>query len=204
MKETILSRISGWIDENSAILADANNAIWEFAETAFNEKCSSAYLKQVLEQYGFRILPGAAGVPTSFVAEWGCGKPVIGLISEYDALDGLSQDRCTERRPVRDGAPGHACGHCTLGAAVLGAALSLKTVMEQDGLPGTLRFYGCPAEETVEGKVLMSRDRLFDDCDAALSWHPNDISYVWARKSVAPPMRVWTRGTGGARWTRWS
>ena len=87
MKETILSRISGWIDENSAILADANNAIWEFAETAFNEKCSSAYLKQVLEQYGFRILPGAAGVPTSFVAEWGCGKPVIGLISEYDALD---------------------------------------------------------------------------------------------------------------------
>lgn len=185
MKETILSRISGWIDENSAILADANNAIWEFAETAFNEKCSSAYLKQVLEQYGFRILPGAAGVPTSFVAEWGCGKPVIGLISEYDALDGLSQDRCTERRPVRDGAPGHACGHCTLGAAVLGAALSLKTVMEQDGLPGTLRFYGCPAEETVEGKVLMSRDRLFDDCDAALSWHPNDISYVWARKSVA-------------------
>ena len=100
MKETILSRISGWIDENSAILADANNAIWEFAETAFNEKCSSAYLKQVLEQYGFRILPGAAGVPTSFVAEWGCGKPVIGLISEYDALHGAPSRsrRCSRSR----------------------------------------------------------------------------------------------------------
>ena len=101
---------------------------------------------------------------------------MIGLLAEYDALAGLSQDRSTICRPLRSGAPGHACGHCTLGAAVLGAALSLKTVMEQEGLSGTLRFYGCPAEETLEGKVLMSRDHLFDDCDAALSWHPNDIS----------------------------
>lgn len=108
---------------------------------------------------------------------------MIGLISEYDALDGLSQDRCTERRPVRDGAPGHACGHCTLGAAVLGAALSLKTVMEQDGLPGTLRFYGCPAEETVEGKVLMSRDRLLTTATRRFHGIPM-ISVMFGRGKV--------------------
>ncbi len=185
MKESIRSKLMDRVEENGAILDAANNAIWEFAETALTEERSSAYLKQVLAQNGFRIHPGAEGVPTSFIAEWGAGTPVIGLAAEYDALAGLSQERSTTCRPLRSGAPGHACGHCTLGAAVLGAAISLKEIMEREGQSGTLRFYGCPAEETLEGKVLMSRDHLFDDCDAALSWHPNDISYVWARKSVA-------------------
>lgn len=177
--------IMDWIEDNSSILERTNAALWEYAETAFEEKQSSEYLKKELKDYGFRIFPGAKRVPTSFVAEWGSGKPVIGLLAEYDALPGLSQERSTECKPHEIGAPGHACGHCTLGTAVLGAALALKVCMEENHTPGTIRFYGCPAEETVEGKVFMSRDHLFDDCDAALSWHPNDVSYVWARKSIA-------------------
>ena len=185
MRDNMKEWIFSLADAAAPAIGAANDALWEFAEPALEEVQSSRYLKAVLKEHGFRILPGAKGVPTSFVAEYGSGSPVIGLIAEYDALAGMSQDKIPLCRSYREGAPGHACGHCTLGAAVLGAALVLKDCMRRQSLPGTLRFYGCPAEETVEGKVLMSRDRLFDGCDAALSWHPNDVSYVWARKSVA-------------------
>lgn len=173
------------VEDHGADIDRANDSLWEFAETALEETQSSAYLKRELRRNGFSILPGAADTPTSFVAQWGSGKPCIGFLAEYDALKGLSQDRVPECRPLREGAPGHACGHCTLGAAILGAVLALKDELEREQLPGVIRFYGCPAEESLEGKVRMSRDHLFDDCDAAFSWHPNDVSYVWARKSVS-------------------
>lgn len=185
MNDAVCDRLIQWIDKHADILRKANDAIWEFAEIAGEERKSSAYLREVLEQWGFRICPGADGLPTSFIAEWGEGGPVLGMLAEYDALAGLSQERSTTRRPLQDGAAGHACGHCTLGAGVLMAAITMKEMMREEKIPGTIRFYGCPAEETVEGKVMMSRDGLFDDCDVALSWHPNDVSYVWARKSYA-------------------
>lgn len=174
-----------WIDSHGSVIDHANDRLWEFAETALNEHQSSAYLKRELESHGFSILPGAADTPTSFIAQWGSGAPCIGFLAEYDALDGLSQDRVPVCKPVQEGAPGHACGHCAIASSMLGAVLALKAQMEQEGLPGTIRFYGCPAEESLEGKVRMSRDHLFDGCDAALSCHPNDVSYVWARRSVS-------------------
>ncbi len=196
MRDRIKQDILNMADSTAPVIEAANDALWEFAELALEENRSSAYLRGILEKNGFRILPGAEGVPTSFIAEYGAGSPVIGLIAEYDALPGMSQEKSPVCRPRQEGAPGHACGHCALGAAVLGAALVLKDCMARQELPGTIRFYGCPAEETVEGKVLMSRDHLFDSCDAALSWHPNDISYVWARKSVAlTGMRYTFHGT---------
>lgn len=177
--------IRNWIDEHTSIIDAANDSLWDFAEVALQETQSCAYLQNELKRGGFSILKGAADTPTSFVAQWGSGSPCIGFLAEYDALQGLSQDKVPVCKPVKEGAPGHACGHCTLGAAMLGAVLALKAQMEQEKLPGTIRFYGCPAEESLEGKVRMSRDHLFDDCDIALSCHPNDISYVWARKSVS-------------------
>lgn len=177
--------ICRWVEDHTALLDDVNDFIWRCAEPALQEIQSSAHLREVLEKNGFTILPGAVDTPTSFVAQWGAGSPCIGFLAEYDALQGLSQDAVPFQKPLQEGAAGHACGHCAISAALLGAALALKARMEEEGRSGTLRFYGCPAEESLIGKVRMSRDHLFDGCDAAFSCHPNDVSYVWARPSVS-------------------
>lgn len=183
--ESAYRELADRIDRDGGVIDAANDMLWRFAEPALEEVQSSRYLREELRRSGFTILPGAADTPTSFVAQWGSGSPCIGLLAEYDALPGLSQENIPAPEPVEEGKPGHACGHCTLGAAVLGAALALKAQMEHEGLPGCIRFYGCPAEETLEGKARMLRDDLFDGCDAALTWHPNDVCYVWARGSVS-------------------
>ncbi|HLQ45786.1 MAG TPA: amidohydrolase, partial [Planctomycetaceae bacterium] len=166
-------------------LRAVNKAIWEFAEVGLQEQRSSALLIDKLTAAGFEVESGVANMPTAFVASYGTGKPIIGILAEYDALPNLSQQVAPDRVAVTDGAPGHGCGHSGLGTAALGAALAVKTAMEKHKLPGTIRLYGTPAEETLIGKVYMLLDGHFQDLDACLHWHPADVNNVWVMSSKA-------------------
>ncbi len=174
-----------WIDENEEYLSGIAHKIWEYAEPALQEFKSSKLLADELEKEGFTVERGVAGMPTAFVATYGSGKPVIGLLGEYDALPGLSQDAVPERKPVKEGAPGHGCGHNLLGTGAAGAAMAVKHVMEEHRLPGTVKFFGCPAEEIAVGKVYMIKAGLFDDVDAALTWHPWFVNTTWMASMLA-------------------
>ena len=148
--------------------------IWQWAEVGYQEEQSSALLIDVLSKEGFNIRSGVAGIPTAFIAEYGSGAPVIGILAEYDALPGLSQSASTERHAlVKDGA-GHACGHHLFGTASVAASVAVKDWLSSHGNQGTIRVYGTPAEEGGAGKVYMVRDGLFDDVDVVLHWHPSD------------------------------
>ncbi len=148
-------------------------ALWDFSETALLEHRSAGVLAAALAQEGFTVERGVSGMPTAFVATYGTGTPVIGVLAEYDALPGVGNAPVPERRRRDDGVTsGHGCGHNLFGAGSVGGAIALKRVMEAQRLPGTIRLYGTPAEETVVGKVYMARDGLFDDLDAVLEWHP--------------------------------
>lgn len=166
-------------------ILSVNRSIWEFAEVGLEEHRSSALLVDKLKAAGFRVRTGLADMPTAFVAEFGEGKPVIGLLCEYDALPGLSQKLSPDRDPVKDGAPGHGCGHSGLGAGTLGAALAVKAMMEQHRFPGTIRLYGTPAEETVIGKVYMTLAGDFRDLDTCLHFHPSTRNESWSGSSKA-------------------
>ncbi len=166
-------------------LKAVNKAIWEFAEVGLEERRSSALLVEKLRAAGFEVQTGVAHMPTSFVASYGSGKPVIGILAEYDALPNLSQQVAADRVAVTNGAPGHGCGHSGLGTAALGAAIAVKQAMEKHKLPGTIRLYGTPAEETLIGKVYMLLDRQFHDLDACLHWHPASVNNVWVMSSKA-------------------
>lgn len=166
-------------------LKAVNKAIWEFAEVGLEEKRSAALLVEKLKAAGFEVQTGVAHMPTSFVASYGSGKPIIGILAEYDALPNLSQQVAPDRVAVTDGAPGHGCGHSGLGTAALGAAMAVKAAMEKHKLPGTIRLYGTPAEETLIGKVYMLLDGQFKDLDACLHWHPASVNNVWVMSSKA-------------------
>lgn len=148
--------------------------IWEWAEPGYQEERSSALLAEALAEAGFRLTRGVAEIPTAFVAEIGTGAPVIGLLAEFDALPGLSQAPVPERQPRVDGGYGHACGHHLFGAGSVAAARALAARIQAGELTGTLRLYGCPAEEGGAAKVFMVRAGLFADCQAVLHWHPAD------------------------------
>lgn len=180
-KEIILNHIDG-ADEQLGYIA---KEIWDHPEIALQEKFASNLLANELAQNGFEIEWGAGGMPTAFVASWGAGEPTLGFLGEYDALPGLSQDIVTNKNPLEEGGAGHGCGHNLFGTACMGAVLALKAAMEAENLPGTIRFYGCPAEETLVGKTYMARDGVFDDLDAALSWHPGNSNIVWSGSSLA-------------------
>ena len=162
------------VEERADELKKVNRSIWEFAEVGLEEHRSSALLVEKLKEADFQVETGVSGMPTAFVASYGSGKPVISLLAEYDALPGMSQAVAHRREPVEEGAAGHACGHSGLGTGALGAALAVKAAMEKHQLPGTLRLYGTPAEETLIGKVYMTLDGQFDDVDVCLHWHPGD------------------------------
>jgi aminobenzoyl-glutamate utilization protein B len=155
-------------------LIKMSDQIWSFAETALRETRSSRLLADYAERNGFKVQRGVAGMPTAFIASYGEGRPIIGVLGEYDALPGLSQKAATAKEPVQAGAPGHGCGHNLFGAASLGAAVAIKELIASGKLKGTVRFYGTPAEESVGGKVYMARDGLFSDLDVCLAWHPSD------------------------------
>lgn len=163
-----------WVDENAAALSALNRKIWSHAEIGLEERKSAGEIIAVLRSHGFTVEEGVAGMPTAFVASFGSGKPVIGILAEYDALPGLSQEAVPERRPREGVAAGHGCGHSVFGSASTGAAVAVKQVLAGRRLPGTIRLYGTPAEETGIGKIYMLRAGLFDDADAVFAWHADD------------------------------
>lgn len=175
----------GWIEEKKRYLHDINDKIWGFAEVGLQEYKSSSLLAEELEKAGFTVVRGVADMPTAFTATWGSGGPRIGFLAEYDALPHLSQKVVAYREPVQAGAPGHGCGHNTYGTGVLGGVLALQEEMKKDSLSGTIIFYGCPAEETLIGKVFMAREGLFDDLDCALTWHPTAFNTTWLSSGTA-------------------
>ncbi len=148
------------------------HTIWEYAEMGYQEEKSSALLASTLEEEGFKIEMGVAGIPTAFIAEYGTGGPVIAILGEYDALPGISQKAIPEKA-TNNGEAGHACGHHLFGTASTAAAIEVKKWLEKNNQQGTIRFYGCPAEEGGSGKVYMVREGLFDDVDIVLNWHPS-------------------------------
>ena len=158
--------------------------IWNFAEVGYKEKQSSLLLQETLRQAGFQVEAGVADIPTAFVATFGQGKPVIGIMAEYDALPGLSQDSIPTKRSL-GGNSGHACGHHLFGTGSVAAAIAVKEWMKETGQKGTIKLYGCPAEEGGSGKVYMVRAGLFSQADVMLHWHPNDENTVSPSSSLA-------------------
>lgn len=173
------------LDRKADHYGQLSRAIWDAAEVGYKETRSSALLRDQLSAAGFRVDEGVAGMPTGFVATWGSGTPVIGIMGEYDALPGLSQDTVPEKKALVAGAPGHGCGHNLLGVASLAAALAVKAQLESRKRPGTIRYYGTPAEEGGNGKVYMVRAGLFKDTDVVLHWHPNDRNAATAASTMA-------------------
>ncbi|WP_420601031.1 amidohydrolase [Flagellimonas sp.] len=158
--------------------------IWNLAEMGYLEDKSSALLQKTLSDEGFSINKGVAGIPTAFVAEYGSGYPVIAILGEYDALPGLSQEAVAEKKSAGKAA-GHACGHHLFGTASTAAAIAVKNWMKKNKTKGTIRFYGCPAEEGGSGKVYMVREGLFNDVDIALHWHPGSQNAASAGAALA-------------------
>ena len=169
--------------------------VWEHAELSLEEVASADVHLRELEAAGFTITSrGASGQATAFVAEWaqGTAGPRIGFLPEYDALPGLGNDATPQQAPAPNGkSGGHGCGHNLLGAGCTGAAIALKSVMKQEGVPGLVRVYGCAAEETTGAKVFMARDGLFDDLDACLAWHSAPVAAVgFARTAAVDNVRI--------------
>ena len=179
-------KIIQFIDDKKDVYCEASDEIWSYAETKFEEYKSSEKLKQLLSEEGFSIETAVADMPTAFVASFGKGKPVIGLLAEYDALPNLSQiSKTSEHIQEIPGGNGHGCGHHLLGMGSVVAAIAVKKWMESEKIEGTIRLYGCPAEEGGSGKAYMVRAKLFEDVDAALSWHPFAQNGIFSTTSLA-------------------
>ncbi|GLX70942.1 amidohydrolase [Paenibacillus glycanilyticus] len=161
-----------WMETNGNVFAEMAKNIWDHPEVGYEEVYASNLQSEYLIGEGFRVTTGVGGVDTAFVAEFGSGNPVIGILGEFDALPGLSQNVAFEQSPIVNGGPGHGCGHNLLGTAGVEAAVALSMRMKEEGISGTIRYYGCPAEELLSGKTFMARDRIFHDLDAVLTWHP--------------------------------
>ncbi|MFH6604917.1 amidohydrolase [Maribacter algicola] len=172
------------LDHKSETYGDIAQEIWNLAEMGYQEEKSSALLQKTLSDEGFSIKNGVAGIPTAFIAEFGSGSPVIGIMGEYDALPGLSQEAVAEKKSAGKAA-GHACGHHLFGTASTAAAIATKDWMVANKSKGTIRFYGTPAEEGGSGKVYMVREGLFDDVDIALHWHPGSQNTASAGAALA-------------------
>ena len=174
------------VAENAARIIRANDEIFACAELAYEEFRSMETLTGILEEEGFEIRTGIAGIPTAFTASAGSGRPVIALLGEFDALDGLSQaPGVPERRPVTENGSGHGCGHCALGTAALSAAVAVKKYLERNAAAGTVVYFGCPAEEGAGAKQFMARAGAFDDVDFAFTWHPSTVNEVTQDFSTA-------------------
>lgn len=172
--------IKEWISRNSGPFEKMALDIWARPELPFNEEYASAAQAKLLEDNGFR-LTRKEGLPTAFMAEWGEGGPVAGILGEYDALAGLSQAAgIAERQIPVEGGPGHGCGHNLLGVGGVLAACAAKEALKAAGLKGVVRYYGCPGEEQLTGKGRMAALGYFDGADYSLAWHPGDFSYATA------------------------
>ena len=167
------------IEEKKELIASVADRIWEYAELSLQEEKSAALYCETLEKEGFTVERGICSIPTAFSASYGSGRPIIGILAEYDALSGLSQKAgSTEREELVPGACGHGCGHNLLGAGAFAAALGVKAWLEATKQPGTVVLYGCPGEEGGAAKAFMAREKLWYGLDAALTWHPKDVNEV--------------------------
>jgi len=181
LKKEVIASVETQKDE----LITVSDKIWAAAEIAFQEKVSSQTLIDYARVNGFDVEVGVAETPTAFVATYGSGKPVIGILGEFDALPGISQKTVPEKTPFKEGAAGHGCGHNMYGTASLGAAVAIKNLIAEGKLKGTVKFFGTPAEEKFFGKLWMARAGLFDDLDACLDWHPADTTEADVQSSLA-------------------
>ncbi|QDU82203.1 p-aminobenzoyl-glutamate hydrolase subunit B [Polystyrenella longa] len=159
--------------------------IWKWAEPGYQETKSTARLQELLTTAEFQVTPQLAEIPTAFLAEYGSGKPIIAILGEFDALPGLAQDPVPYRSAENIQSYGHGCGHHLFGTASAGAAIAIANEMKQGNLQGTIRFYGCPAEEGGAAKAFLVQAGLFQDCDAVLHWHPSNRNAAGARSSLA-------------------
>ena len=205
-------QISAYIEAKRDIFIAASDQIWDHPELYFHEFKAAEILTDILKQEGFEVSGGVDGIPTAFIGSFGRGKPVIGLLGEFDALPGLSQKAFEDsQEELVPGGPGHGCGHNALGPGSLAAAVAVKNYMEENHLSGTIRYYGCPAEEAGWGKMFLARDGFFRDVDAALTWHPAAVNRVQGSGTLAnlcasisrgnPPMRPALPIWDAARWT---
>jgi aminobenzoyl-glutamate utilization protein B len=180
------AKLSASIARRDDATWNAALAIWKFAEPGYQEEQSSALLAKMLKDAGFTVKRKVAGIPTAFTATFGSGEPVIGILGEFDALPGLSQDAVPFRKPLKAGAwGGHGCGHHLFGAASASAAIAVAEQIKAGNIKGTVLFYGCPAEEGGSGKVFMVQAGLFKDCAAVLHWHPGNANVAGDRSSLA-------------------
>lgn len=178
--------ICDYIDNNAQRLSEVSDKIWGYAEVGMREVQSSAALIAELEKEGFSVEKGVADMPTAFIGTYGSGKPVISFLGEFDALPGVSQKAsCNVKTQEDPSAYGHGCGHHLLGVGAMGAAFALKQYLEQNKLPGTVKYFGCPGEENGSGKVFLARTGKFDDTDACFTWHPGTFNAVWTNGSLA-------------------
>jgi len=180
-KQTVFESIESESEQLNALSRD----IWETPELGLYEHESANAFLDVFETEGFSITRDVAGMSTAFVASYGDGSPAVGVLGEYDALPGLSQTTHPDPAPREEGAPGHGCGHNLLGTGCAGAALGVKRAIEAGELDGTIKFFGCPAEELLVGKIYMAREGVFDGLDIALTWHPSDITRLLRDSSLA-------------------
>ena len=181
LKKELLSSI----ENKSSDLISVSDKIWEAAEVAFREEKSANYLIDYAEKNGFKIEKGLAGIPTAFTATYGEGKPVIGIIGEFDALPGLSQTTVPYKNELIEGGAGHGCGHNLFGTASMGAAVAVKELIEKGELKGTIKYFGTPAEEKFFGKLWMIREGVFDNIDIVMDWHPADKTEANVQPSLA-------------------
>jgi aminobenzoyl-glutamate utilization protein B len=173
------------IDAQRETMIAMSDEIWALAETAFAETESARILADYAAEQGFRVERGVAEMPTAFIAEYGSGQPIIGILGEFDALPGLSQQAVPTKDPLREGAAGHGCGHNLFGVGSLAAAVAVKELIAAGELEGTVRFYGTPAEEKFFGKLYLARAGLFNDLDVCLDWHPSAETKADVQSSLA-------------------
>ncbi|MHC4566135.1 MAG: amidohydrolase, partial [Planctomycetota bacterium] len=175
LKKSVIEQV----DSIEPVIEEMAIKLWDYAELALLETRSADLLVQKLVDAGFTVETNVADMPTAFVASYGRGSPVIGILAEYDALPGVGNQIVAERKPRADGiTAGHGCGHNLFGAACVGAATALKDLVETEDLSGTIKLFGTPAEETVVGKVYMAKAGVFDGLDAVLEWHPGGTNEV--------------------------
>jgi len=181
LKSQAIQDIQGKYNEYKSIALQ----IWDYAEVGYKEVNSSALLQKTLTDNGFKVESGVAGIPTAFVATYGSGEPVIGILAEYDALPGLSQEATPTQKPIVGKNAGHACGHHLFGTASVAAGIELQKLISEKKLKGTVKVFGCPAEEGGSGKVYMVREGLFNNVDAVIHWHPDNENNITTTSSLA-------------------
>ena len=185
-KSDIYSSVQALVERKKGKFLEVSDLLWDYAETRFVEYRSAELIAKVLEEEGFQVERNAGNVETAVIGTWGSGKPVIGFMGEYDALANLSQVAGEiVKKPIEEGKPGQGCGHHLLGAGALMAATALRDYLKENNLPGTVKFFGCPAEEGGSGKTYMLRTDAFNGTDICLTWHPGADNNVLTVSSLA-------------------